>query len=511
MIEPMRNLLVEKLQSQAQQQSSEQYLVPRNCWIQISKISIKQQTFEKNQKLRVKISVPNSGRVLKSSQIQIDDQFLSLFENKPSNSFSDIPVDLIAVCEYLHDVRIGHSSNLEIELELTSSILSRTKCLGIAAIDLAHVIQKPHHIVLSLTKDNVATSSIDVQLHSLSLSNMHPKFPISPSASLLSDSDSEPIPSITPQISSQISQVLSTLSVLVIDATSPQGQILKRSVGLSDSALSITEYQVIQHTFEVASQQISNLSGLRFIIGGTNYFISRFLVAFLIMRDRGIFSTDSFSFVILPLKSEQSKIVESFISNAVHYAESFLDPSWLSIFDEDSAVQNAAALISPRISFLQTCELSAVTMPVGDVLLTTENSQSVVPMLLDLVIGDEARFLSQMHKSTGNVSQMKGVFFGKKTKNIPIKFHHFECVIREGALYSKWREITNSNILPMIPSLDKYAVEETRRQSSKISLKLHKGQPPIDVRIDGVLFRRIVELTITIREPEASLLLSFPK
>ena len=75
-----RPLLVERLESPATQQSQEQYLLPRNCWFRMTSIHLRPTNFEKSVKIRIKISVPNSARVIRTSWIVIDDQQAAILQ-----------------------------------------------------------------------------------------------------------------------------------------------------------------------------------------------------------------------------------------------------------------------------------------------------------------------------------------------------------------------------------------------------------------------------------------------
>jgi hypothetical protein len=220
----VRPVLTERLQSPAQQQSQEKYLVPRNSWIRITAILIRPRRLEKNPKIRIRISVPNSARVVRTSYIAIDSQLLSwLQSNQNSAGFAEIPVDITILCEYRHDVRVNHPNNLDFDVET-----SRGKAIGFGTVDLANVIQAPIETLLICRKDSATTASIKIEMHSLCISRTSPATAPEPSkvSVVLDESDSDLVLPMTRQVEQKISDALATNRIMVLNSRSSEGTIL---------------------------------------------------------------------------------------------------------------------------------------------------------------------------------------------------------------------------------------------------------------------------------------------
>lgn len=500
-----RKVSIEKLDSPAQQQSQEMYLLPRKCWMKMSNLQIRPSSFEKNQKIRIKISVPNSARVVRSQPIQIDDSMLTYLDKVQNPAgFAEIPIDITAVCEYNHDVRFGHQSNLEIEIEVISSILSRSKTIGSLTIDLANALQCPIKTVLVFQRDHQTTASLRIQLYSLCISRDLPQAKVRANSSVfLSDSDSEqPSQSLPPQTEQNILQILKGDHIILVDTTTPQGQIMRQGLSLSDSVYPVTDPNMIQFVFDVVTK-VGVQTPYRMIIAGGDSFICLVLNKFLLMRDRGILSTDTFSFIPVPLSQKGSHISQLAGNVSSKYAEMFLTSQWSQIFLEDSAVQNSSGLITAQIKTIVSCPLITFQHVISDVMLTSTTDQYVVPMLLQLDIGDIGRSIRNP-KSNFNTIQMKCTAISeKKNKSVPLRFVLLKAHLESGLLNVSWKNIT-STILGT-PSPDKLQFEEKHRKGTKIILSIHKGQLPIDLRIDGQLHSNVTGITITIRDIETAL------
>ena len=305
-------ILSEKLESPAQQQSHETYLIPRNCWLKITSLQIKPSQLDKNQKLRIRISVPNSARVIRTSPIQLEDSFLSTLQNAQNQAgFSEMKLDIRVLLEYKHDVRIGHQNNLDFDVESLSPVISRSKTLGSSAIDLTQVLQKSIQTNLILRKDNDATASINIEIYSLCLSKKNPPLNLTNNSmtTFNSESDSESdLPVVTAHFEKTISNLFKTNRLLILDDRTPQGQTLLQGASLNDFVLPISDSQIVQLIFNIAEQEFlpSPQNPFVFIIAGDDFFVCNVLRHFIAMRDKSTLQDDTFRFIHVPVVKERS-------------------------------------------------------------------------------------------------------------------------------------------------------------------------------------------------------------
>jgi hypothetical protein len=111
---------------------------PRNCSLWITSIQLRPKRLERNARIRIRISVPNSARLVRTSPISVDSQILSQLQaSQDAAGFAD-------------DLRFNHTSNLDFDIET-----SRGKTIASAAVDLATVIQCPIETIPLCRKDNI--------------------------------------------------------------------------------------------------------------------------------------------------------------------------------------------------------------------------------------------------------------------------------------------------------------------------------------------------------------------
>lgn len=307
-------ILSEKLESPAQQQSQETYLIPRNCWLRITSLQIKPSQLDKNHKLRIRISVPNSARVVRTSSIQLDDSFLSILQNAQNQAgYSEMKLDIIVLLEYKHDVRIGHQNNLDFDVESLSPVISRSKTLGSAIIDLSQVLQNSMQTNLIFRKDNETTASINVEIYSLCLSKTSPPLQLINKSTRIFNSDSESeseLPVVTAHFEKTISDLFKKNRLLILDDRTPQGHTLHQNTSMNDFVLPISDSQVIQLIFDIAEQEYlpSTKYPFIFIIAGDDLFSCNVLKHFISMRDKDCLSNDAFDFIHIPLVKDKSHL-----------------------------------------------------------------------------------------------------------------------------------------------------------------------------------------------------------
>ena len=410
-------LISEKLESPAQQQSQELYLVPRNCWLRVTSFQIRTSIVEKNQKIRIRFSVPNSARVVRTSSILIDDEIMNYLQgSKNAAGFCELPIDVIVLFEYKHDVRFGHQNNLEIDIEVVSNIWSRSKSLGNAIIDLSDVIQKPMKSTSIFMKDNINTGTMNIELHSISITKTTPVISTSDkmvnNINSLSESDNEPIQTTTLQVEKKIRDIFKSNIILLVDEETAQGKMLLRETGMNNFVIPVKDISLVKFIFETAAEKLdlSRKTGFRFIVAGDDNFFCGILRVFMPMRDQGIFSNDSFSFIYVSLREEANdSFAKICAEKSQMYSNNFFVYDWFSIFLEDSQVQNASSLINSKLNILSTSSLIPVNVEVANVLISTISDQFTVPMFLNVQIGDNIK-----------TTQMKDTFVKEKIKTISL-------------------------------------------------------------------------------------------
>lgn len=550
-------VLSENLESPAQQQSHETYLLPRNCWLKIRSLQCRPSILDKNSKIRIRISVPNSARVVKTSQIQFDDAFLSsLQETQNKAGFSEIKMNVTVLLEYKHDVRIGHQNNLDLDVESISPIFSRSKSIGSASIDLSQVIQKPIQSMISFRKDNDTTFSANVQIYSLVLSKTSP--PAQFTDTLVnfngsdSETDSEAVPVITAHFEQTVSKLLKSKVLMIIDNRTPQGQTLLQGASLNDFVLPITDLQVIRMIFNIASQEFipSSTNPFRFIIAGDDNFLCIVLKDFLTMRDKGVLATGTFSFLHIPLFEQKSQFARQISSTllalqlnnpsqqpvpapainqdssssdddsdsnsgdnsnqsksiANSYSSHFLVSDWFNVFLEDSHVQNASSVINSELQYLIQTPLTPVPIFIVDVMITTTSDQFLIPMLLMIEIGklksDEEKKGSK-DKSSNAIQLKANVFTKDGSKNVNLKFTYLVVSSNfDSSLKATWWQVQN-------PSSN--AKKQTKKDLTKIVFNAGKShKDALTVRIDEDEYKDVITMTITPRDPSSALQINVP-
>jgi hypothetical protein len=221
---------------------------------------------------------------------------------------------------------------------------------------------------------------------------------------------------------------------------------------------------------------------------------------FLVVRDRGVFMTDSFAFIFLPLVQDTVRGAKELAGAVPIFAGPLCSPDWLSIFDEDSTEQNVSAIVGAKLAFVMSATLATVELPIADVLLTTVSAQVVVPMFFNLCIGDYSRGAGQ--------KEMKGTFFGESTKTINMKFHHLLLSVVRSQIVVVWRVMSNVTPLPSDTGIEKNTSERKSREVAKVLLSLKKGQQVISIWIDGTEHKEVVGIAVTIRDPRMALHMS---
>jgi hypothetical protein len=492
-----RTVLVERLQSPAQQQSQEKYLVPRNCWLRITSIQLRPERLERNAKVRIRISVPNSARVVRTSWISVDSQLLSALQaSQNAAGFSDLSIDITILCEYRHDIRFNHPSNLDFDIET-----SRGKTIASATVDLAKVIQCPIETILLCRKDNIAAASLKIEAHSLCISRMAPASApeVATVEVLLSESDSELVLPMARQVEQKITDALATGHILLLNTKTPQGAMLQQASFSQDYIVAVTEPSVIQFVFDCASRQLpaDPQSPFRFVIAGDTNFLAAIMREFIVVREKGMFVTDSFAFIFLPLVPQTVRETKEFAGAVPVFSGRLCAPEWLSIFDGESTTQNLSSIVDQKLAYVMSAPLATVELQIADVLLTTVSAQFVVPMFFNLSIGDYSRGAGQ--------KEMKGTFFGESTKTRTMKFHHLLLSVVKSRIIVVWRVM--SNVTPLSPAteIEKSTSERTCREGAKVLLSLKKGQSLISIWIDGTEHKDVVGIAVTIRDPRMAL------
>jgi hypothetical protein len=321
---------------------------------------------------------------------------------------------------------------------------------------------------------------------------------------VLDESDSDLVLPMTRQVEQKISDALATNRIMVLNGRSSEGNILQQAAFVQDYVVPVMEPSTIRFVFDVASRQlvIDTPTPYRFLIAGDGFFLASILREFLVVRDKGMFLTDTFAFIFLPLTARGDRFQEEFSTPLLMFAGPLNDRVWFSIFEENSSEQNVAAVVAAKLDFIMTAPLVKHTLIIGDVLVTNITSQSVVPMFFDLTIGEYLR--------GGGPQAMKGTFFDEGTKTLSMKFHHLSLAIINSVIVVVWRVMSNLNALTPDTSLERCTSEKKLRDGSKVMLSLKKGQQPLTIQIDGTEYKDVVGITVTTRDPRMALNLSVP-
>ena len=501
-------LIPEQYESSAEAQSQNQNLVPRKCWMHLTQLLLKPGIFEKNQKLRMIVHIPNSNREVKTRKLPIDENAIKFLNaNVNSTGFSSIPIDVTIIYEYKHDIQIEHPSNMGIEIEIISSILGRSKTVGLINVNMTEIIQKSFKGTLQVTKDGIPVAFLQAEIHSLCLSKSMP-IKVTRSFSTLSDSDSE-LPAESTVVSDQMMmQMIKDRRVLFLDDSTHQGQVLRQGLSVKDFVIPVKNNVGVQSLLNIAAQNFPYSLPIVIVIAGDDFFVSMILKEMMTYREKGLISLDSFELFVLPLSDKHSRLAQYLGKNCEHYANTFLSPQWLSIFPEDSAVQNAAPQITASVDSIFSSELKQFPITAADVLVTTATDQFVMTMLVSLVIGENhLKKQSTAAKSIENTKQLKVSIYQSKQKNLLVKFYYFTAVLEGHGLTISWRHVSSSGF-PMIQSRDKLTFEETSEKCNKFSVSLGKSQQPVDIYIDGNKIKGVTALNVTLRDQDNSLCLS---
>ena len=500
-------LIPEQYESSAEAQSQNQNLVPRKCWLHISQLSVKPNLFERNQKLRMIIHIPNSNREVKTRKIPIDESAIK-YLNATVNSagFSTIPIDVTIIYEYKHDIQLDHPSFMAIEIEIISSILGRSKSVGQINVNMSDIIQKNVKNTFQIAKEGMTVAILQAEIHSLCLSKTTP-ITVTRSFSTLSDSDSEITQESTIITDQMMQQMLKDRRVLFLDESTHQGQVLRQALSVKDFVIPVKNNIGVQGFLNVAAQNSPYSLPIVIVLAGDDYFVAMVLKEMVSYREKGLISLESFELFVLPLSEKHNRMAQYLGEKCQHYSNIFLSPQWLGIFPEDSAVQNVAPQITSTVDSIFSSELKQIEMTTADVLITTATDQFVLTMFVSLSIG-QSHPSQQQTKPTDNIKQMKCSMLQSKQKNILIKFYYFNAVLEGQGLRIDWRNVSNANIIPMIQSRDKYTYEQTSEKCTKFSMSLAKGQPPVDIFIDGIPVKGVMALNVTLRDPESSVVLS---
>jgi hypothetical protein len=319
---------------------------------------------------------------------------------------------------------------------------------------------------------------------------------------LLSESDSELVLPMARQVEQKITDALATGHILLLNSKTEQGTILQQASFSQDYVVAVTEPAVIQFVFDCASRQLppEPQCPFRFVIAGDTNFLAGVLREFLIVRDRGVFVSDSFAFIFLPLGPYTVRGAKKLTDTIPFFSGPLCSPEWISVFDENSTGQNISAIVSSKLAFVMSAPLLAVELPIADVLLTTVSAQFVVPMFFHLCIGDCSRGAGQ--------KEMKGTFFGESTKTINMKFHHLLLSVVKSQIMVVWRVMSNVTPLPSDTEIEKNTSEKKSREAAKVLLSLKKGQRVISFWIDGTEHKEVVGIAVTIRDPRMALRMS---
>ena len=488
-------LVSERLESPAQQQSQEVYLLPRNCWFHISGIQFRTTTLDRiGQKVRLKISVPNSARVIRTSYVVIDQQTQSRFK-ADEDGFCEFPVDITVLCEYKHDIRINRQSNLEFDFETGA----RYKTFGYGVVDLAEIIQCPQKMLLKMKKDNGITGKLRISVYSLCISETAPdtrNIKETDSYRIVSDREDEPTPyELTQEVQAQLKRILEGTRMVLLDDSSREGNVFREASFNEDYVLPVSDVDMIPCIFEMASQNAAAYSNdqFRLVVAGDLYFFAAVVSGFLSKRDSGQLLSDAFLFQFLPLFKGSLRFKEEFGHEHLIYQTHVPGTEWFSLLGEQSKEQNIASYVSDELERITTSSVKKRDLQIAEVILTTSSKdQKIVPMVVDLNIGEYVRCAHKV---------MKATFCGEGSKTFSIRFHHLAMTLVGTHLSTVWRTVSNTNELSENLSIDKYRSERKSRESSKVILSVKKGQAPVHVFVDNKEYRDVVSITVTIKDP----------
>ena len=476
--------VTETLESASTHRSQEIYLVPRNCWLHITTIKFNTEKIQKGQKLRIHISVPNSSRSVRSSPIAFDQELLSyLSEHRSENGFSELQMDITAVCEYRHDTRVGHPSNLEIEVEiLTTAILTRYRKIGQVNIDVTSALQAPLQLDLPFQHDQKITGYITIEIHSLSIFRAIPSLSVQSSEVILSDSDSEPLPTVSEQT---FKSIIQSHQIILVDVRISSGQKFAEYISTNESLLRVYDISAVNLFFTTISNLPPSEMPFKIITVGSDLFTVNVLTSFIFMRDRGLLLNDCFQFSFVPLESDSS-FLQALSLSSPNYQKMFANQEWYEIFLQDSSIQNPTGIITANLQSIFSSKLNKTDFPIADIQVMTSTNQVLLPMLQNL----------QIISNQGPIS-MRASFIksNEKSKTKVIKFNYFVCHLKESALFPDWKE--NGNL-----RLKKNPLKTNNFQ--KMTLTMVKQQKKIDIIIDGNEVKDVVGIALSIRDNSSS-------
>jgi hypothetical protein len=414
---------------------------------------------------------------------------------KDSAGFAEVPLDVTFICEYRHDIRVNHQSILDIDVEVLSNRLGRTKTIGSGSLDLANAVQMPIQTLLALRKDNSNVGYVKVELHSLCIARFSPapepvQFSVDPEAVRFAESDSELSHPITRQIETRIIEALTTNHLVVLDSKNSAGTILQHASYDLDYVVGITEKVMIELIFEIASchlPQVDAQNPFRFVIAGNISFFATILKEYLAKSSEVL----DFTFIFLPLKDNLASFAGEFQKDNRLFDN--VDDQWFSIFQEGSMEQNVASIVNEKLAWITEAPLVEFRLPIAEILVTTASRQFIVPMFFMVTIGRYCRSGSRTH--------MKGTVFGEREKTMSVKFHHLALAVVGRRISMVWRVMNNVNPLPVNADLDRFTNQKKSRVGTKVILSLKKGQTIVRARIDEIEYKDVVGMTVTIRDP----------
>lgn len=499
-------LVPERYESSAEQPSQNQNLVPRKCWLRITQLLMKPSLFEKNQKLRIIVHVPNSNREVKTKKISLDEHAIRFLQTHTNNAgFSQIPIDATIIYEYKHDIQVEHPSIMIIDVEVISSILGRTKRIGQLSVNMSEVIQKNIKNTFSIGKEGNVIALLTAEIFSMSIARKTPEG-IVHSYSTLSDSESELDPESVGASESLLPKMISQKRIVFADDNSSEGQIIKQYLSVTDYYIPVRSVSTIQKFLNAASQIVPSQNPIVVVLAGDDFFVCSFLKEIAAFRDRGLINQESFAIFVLPLKPKNSTFAQFLGGKSLKYTNQFLNQKWYDFFSEENSTPIHGPQVCGTISQLFTSEMKPFIVSVGDVLITTMSDQYVVPMFNDIAIGDPTTM--DRSKQANPPFNAKCTFTSNKSRHDAIKFHLMHITMDQNGNITVGWSILTSNLMQIFQSNDKQQIETETEKCTKFSMTNTKGQQPLDILIDGHKISGVIGLSVTLRDHSASVSLS---
>lgn len=475
----------------------------------MSGIHLRPNHLEKAPKFRIKISVPNSARTIRTSWIVIDEQQAATLQASVNDKgFVEFPIDVTVLCEYKHDIRANHQSNLEFDLEVITSG-SRAKTIGSGSVDLAVAVQSPMKFPMKLRKDATTTGFIKIEVHSLCIAKTSPLTRELGLCCMGQTSDSETDFShtgtpLTEDLIEKIKKTLANGHIVAVDGSTRRGGVLMNAAYGHDYVMSVPDVHVAQYIFDIAAENPNEYTKnlFRFVVAGDMYFLASVMTQFLAVRDKGLLPTDAFVFMFMPLVAQTDRYREEFGVHPPFCQTSVFDTTWLRIFDEQSSEQNVPAAVTEKFEYTITAPIITTNVSIMNVMVTTISDQMIIPMIIDLQIGEYIRTSQK---------EMKATFFTDSSKTVSMKFHHLSISRVGTQIVTAWRKMSNVNELGGSQSVEKYTSEKKSREANKVILSIKKGQAPVRIKIDNKEYRGVISITVTMRDPKIALRTAVPK